>query len=296
MADYEATLNRSLRLGDVLPPTHLARFVVGAIAQLDLSGIYGRYGKRGGTAIAPEILLGVLFYGYATGVFSSRKLEQATYESIPFRYVAGDTHPDHDTIARFRRVFLPDLKELFVQLLLCAHLAGVLSLLNVSVDGTKLHADASKSQAVSYKHLLELEPRLQTEVATLFALAEQADQAGAPPALGNGSGLLAEIARRQGRLATLAQAKVVLEERAALRDAAERSAYEAQVQAREERARQTNRTPRGRTPTPPTPGPRDKDQYNFTDPDSRIMKNSTNAGFEQDYNAQVAGAHAVHGQ
>src|SRR5439155_13708355 len=133
-ADYEATLNRTIRLGDVLPPTHLARFVVAATAQLDLSGIYGHYGKRGGTAIAPEILLGVLFYGYATGVFSSRKLEQATYESLPFRLLAGEHHPDHDTIAHFGKTFLPDLKDLFVQLLLCAQFAGLLTLGNVSLD------------------------------------------------------------------------------------------------------------------------------------------------------------------
>ena len=291
-ADYEATLNRSIRLGEVLPPTHLARFVVAAIAQLDLRRIYGRYGKRGGTAIAPELLLGLLFYGYATGVFSSRQLEQATYDSMPFRFLAGEHHPDHDTIAQFRKAFLPELKDLFVQLLLCAHLAGVLTLGNLSVDGTKIHADASKSQAVSYKHLLELEPRLQAEVEALFALAElgeQADQAGPPSAVpGGGSRLRAEIARRQGRLATLAQAKIVLEERAQMRHEAEQAAYDAKVQAREERAHQTGRQPRGRPPTPPTPGPRDKDQYNFTDPDSRIMKNSTNAGFEQGYNAQVA--------
>src|SRR5207302_3217800 len=124
----EATLNRTIRLGDALPPTHLARFVVAAIAQLDLSRLYGRYGKRGGTALAPELLLGLLFYGYATGVFSSRKLEQATYESIPFRFLAGEHHPDHDTIAQFRKTFLPDLKDLFVQLLLCAHVAGLLTL------------------------------------------------------------------------------------------------------------------------------------------------------------------------
>lgn len=292
-ADYEATLNRTIRLGDALPPTHLARFVAAAIAQLDLGQLYGRYGKRGGTALAPELLLGVLFYGYATGVVSSRKLEQATYESIPFRFLAGEHHPDHDTIARFRKAFLPELKDLFVQLLLCAHLAGVLTLGNVSVDGTKLHADASKSHAVSYKHLLALEQRLQEEVEALFALAEQADQAGAPPAPlpGTGGGLLEEITRRQARLANLAQAKAVLEERAQVRYEAEQAAYEAKVQAREERARQTHRRLGGRPPQPPTPGPRDKDQYNFTDPDSRIMKNSTNGGFDQDYNAQVAVEH-----
>src|SRR5438093_3458665 len=262
-ADYEATLNRTIRLGDALPPPHLARFIVAAIAQLDLSRIYARYGKRGGTALAPELLLGVLFYGYATGVFSSRKLEQATYESIPFRFLAGEHHPDHDTIAQFRKTFLPELKDLFVQLLLCAQLAGRLTLGNVSVDGTKIHADASKSHAVSYHHLLALEQRLHAEVEALFALAEQADQGGAPPAGGppGGGRLLDEIARRQARLADLAQAKAVLEERARVRYEAEQAAYAAAVQAREDRARQTNRPPRGRPPTPPTPGPRDKDQY-----------------------------------
>jgi transposase len=293
-ANYAVTLNRTIRLGDALPPTHLARFVAAAVGQLDLRGIYGRYGTRGGTALAPEVLLGLLFYGYATGVFSSRKLEQATYESIPFRFLAGEHHPDHDTIAHFRKTFLPELKDLFVQLLLCAHVTGVLQLGNVSVDGTKLHADASKSHAVSYKRLGEVESRLQAEVEALFALAEQADQGSRPPAdqgegpPAGGARLLDEIARRQARLADLAQARAVLEERARVRYEAEQAAYEARVQARDERAQQTNRAPRGRPPTPPTPGPRDKDQYNFTDPDSRIMKNSTNAGFEQHYNAQVA--------
>lgn len=229
-------------------------------------------------------------------MFSSRKLERATYESIPFRFLAGERHPDHDTIAQFRKAFLPELKDLFVQLLLCAHLAGGLTLDNVSVDGTKLHADASKSQAVSYQHLRGLEQRLQAEVESLFALAEHADQgalAGAAPGPGSGSGgsgggLLEEIARRQERLANLAQAKAVLEERAQGRYAAAQATYDAKVAAREARARQTGRQPGGRPPQPPTPGPRDKDQYNFTDPDSRIMKNSTNQGFDQDYNAQVA--------
>jgi hypothetical protein len=182
---------------------------------------------------------------------------------------------------------------LFVQILLCAHLAGVLTLGAVSVDGTKLHADAAKSHAVSYKHLVELEQRLHAEVAALFALAEQIDTAGpasAPRAPGPASrgGLLAEITRREVRLAHLAQAKAVLEERAQVRAVAEQAAYEAKVQAREEQVRPAGRKPRGRAPTPPTPGPRDRDQYNFTDPDSRIMKNSTNQGFDQDYNAQVA--------
>src|SRR5512133_737322 len=111
--DYEAALDMTVRLGDCLPPDHLARFVVDAVAQLDLSPIYARYGSRGGEPYAPEILLGLLFYGYATGVFSSRKIERATYESAPFRFIAGNLHPDHDTLASFRKTFLPDLKALF---------------------------------------------------------------------------------------------------------------------------------------------------------------------------------------
>jgi transposase len=125
-ANYEETLNQTIRLGDALPPDHLARFVVDIIAQLDLSGIYGRYAPVGGEAIAPEIPLGLLFYGYATGVFSSRKIEKATYENIPFRFIAGGLHPDHDTIANFRKTFLAEIQELFVQILLVAHAAGVL--------------------------------------------------------------------------------------------------------------------------------------------------------------------------
>src|SRR3712207_1545063 len=125
------------------------------IAQLDLSAIYSRYGARGGAPYAPEILSGLLVYGYATGVFSSRKIERATDESAPFRFIAGNLHPDHDTLATFRKTVLPDLHDLFVQVLLLAQAMGVLKLGNISIDGTKIHADASKSKAVSYKRLLE---------------------------------------------------------------------------------------------------------------------------------------------
>src|SRR6478736_3038225 len=174
--DYEATLDQTVRLGDCLPPDHLARFIVDVIAQLDLSPIYARYQTRGGAPYAPELLFGLLMYGYATGVFSSRKLEQATYESAPFRFIAGNLHPDHDTIASFRTTFLPDLQDLFVQVLLLAQAMGVLKLGNISIDGTKIHADASKSKAVSYKRLLDIETQLRAEVEELFALSAQAEQ------------------------------------------------------------------------------------------------------------------------
>lgn len=283
-ADYDATLDVTVRLGDCLPPDHLARFVVDTIAQLDLAVIYARYGPRGGQPYAPEILLGLLFYGYATGVFSSRKLERATYEMVPFRFIAGNLHPDHDTLATFRKTFLPELKELFVQVLLLAQMAGVLKLGNSSLDGTKIHADASKSKALSYQHLLALEAHLRAEVEELFVLSERADQGDLP----YGLVVSDEIAREQARLARLAEAKAVLEAGAKERDALEQAAYDAKVQDRADKTRQTGRKPRGRVPKPPEPGPRDKDQYNFTDPESRIMKHSRTEGFEQDYNAQVA--------
>ena len=283
-ADYDATLDLTIRLGDCVPPDHLARFVVDTIAHLDLSAIYARYGSRGGQPYAPDILLGLLFYGYATGVFSTRKLERATYETVPFRFIAGNLHPDHDTLAAFRKTFLPDLKELFVQVLLLAQVAGVLKLGNISLDGTKIHADASKSKAVSYQHLLALEVHLRAEVEELFALSERADQADLP----DGLVVSDEIAIRQSRLVRLAEAKAVLEARATERDALEQAAYDAKVQERTAYTAQTGRTPRGRAPKPPTLGPRDTDQYNFTDPESRIMKHRSTEGFEQDYNAQLA--------
>ncbi len=282
--DYDAALDLTVRLGDCLPPDHLARFVVDSVALLDLSALYARYGSRGGEPYAPEGLLALILYGYATGVFSSRKMERATYESVPFRYIAGNRHPDHDTIATFRRTFLPDLKGLCVQVLLLAQEAGVLTLGTISLDGTKIHADASKSKAVSYKRLGEIEAQLRAEVEELFALAEQMDARERP----DGLVVRDEIARREDHLARLAAAKAVIEARARERDAWEQAAYEEKVAQRVAREQATGHRPRGRAPSPPVPGPRAKDQDNFTDPESRIMKNPTDQGCDQDYNAQVA--------
>lgn len=284
--NYEATLNETIRLGDALPAGHLARFVVGIVSQLDVSSIYAKYGERGGKPLAPEVLLGLLFYGYATGIFSSRKIERAIQESIPFRYVAGGLHPDHDTIANFRKNFLPEIQELFVQVLLLAQAAGVLKMGNLSIDGSKIHADASKSHAVSHKRLLELEEKLREQVAQLFDLAERADQGEVN--LPENLVIQDEIALRQTRLENLSKAKSVLQERAKQRYANELAEYEAKMRKREEKTRKTKRKPGGREPKAPTPGPRDQDQYNFTDPDSRIMKNSTDEGFDQHYNVQAA--------
>lgn len=282
--DYEATLDTSVRLGDCLPADHLARFVVDIVSQLDLSALYARYGNRGGAPYAPEMMVGLLFYAYATGVFSSRKIEQGTRETAALRYLAGNLSPDHDTLAAFRKQFLPELKELFVQILLLAQEMGLLTMGNLSLDGTKLHADASKSKAVSYKRLLQIQAQLQAQVAELFALAEQTDQCGVP----EGRDLPQEIARREDRLKCLAEAKVVLQARAAERLAVEQAEYQAKLCERQAQQERTGKQPRGRPPTPPALGPSDKDQYNFTDPDSRVMKNSRDEGFDQHYNAQVA--------
>src|ERR1700680_3608858 len=223
--DYAQALNLTVRLGDCLPPDHLARFVVDSVALLDLSALYAHYGSRGGEPYAPEVLLGLLLYGYATGIFSSRKIERATYEAVPFRFIAGNQHPDHDTLATFRHTFLPELKDLFVQVLLLAQETGVLKLGTISLDGTKVHADASRHKAVSYKRLRELETQLQAEVEALFRLSEQSDQQDIP----DGLVVREEMARREDRLTRLAQAKVVLQARAAERLAAEQEEYQTKL-------------------------------------------------------------------
>ena len=286
MPDYEATLSTPIQLGDALPADHLARFVVEIISQLDLSKIYAGYAQRGGEAIAPEVLLGLLFYGYATGEFSSRRIEKASYENLGFRYVAGGLHPDHDTIANFRATFLVELEDLFVQILILAKLAGKLKLGNISLDGSKIHADASKSQAVSYRRLTQLEAELRAEVGKLIEWGESADQGEIQ--LPESLVIKDELTLRKERLENLAQAKAVLEARAKERYAAEKAEYDEKVREREAKARKHRKRPRGREPKPPEAGPRDKDQYNFTDPESRIMKNSTNDGFDQHYNVQAA--------
>ncbi len=282
--DYERSGQQTLTIDDCLPADHLARFIVAIIELLDLSVFYAYYAAVGGEPIDPKVLLGLLLYGYATGLFSSRKIENATYEVIPFRFIAGELHPDHSTIAWFRKQFLTEIEVVFAQVLLIAHEMGYLKLGNISLDGSKVHADASKSKAVSYGRLLKLEEQLRREVEELLALGKQTDEMELP----EGLEIDTEVAFRQERLVNLAEAKRVLEARAEERYQAELAEYQAKLRAREEKAQKTGRKPRGPKPKPPKPGARDKDQYNFTDPDSRIMKNSANGGFDQHYNVQIA--------
>src|ERR1700683_4940272 len=193
-----------------LPEKHLARFVVEVVEGLDLRRMSGSYRGSGSASYHPSVLLGILVYGYATGVFSSRKLERATYDSVAFRFIAGNEHPDHDTIATFRRRFLKDIERLFVEVLKLAREMGVLKLGTVALDGTKIHANASRHSALSYEHAGKIEAQLKAEVAELLAKAEAADQVDEA----DGMSIPEELARREERLAKLAEARAKLEARA----------------------------------------------------------------------------------
>src|SRR5215468_4739270 len=206
-----------------LPQRHLARFVVEVIDGLDLRALVGRYRGSGSASYHPSMLLGLLVYGYATGVFSSRKLERATYDSVAFRFIAANDHPDHDTIATFRRRFLKEITELFVKVLMLGRQMGVLQLGTVALDGTKIHANASRHRALSYEHAGKLEAQLKAEVRTLLAKAEAADKADIP----DGMSIPQELERREERLKKLAEVRRKIEARAGERLAREQAEYEA---------------------------------------------------------------------
>ena len=265
-----------------LPPRHLARFVVEVVSGLDLRAMIGSYRGSGEASYHPTLLLGLIIYGYATGVFSSRQLERATYNSVAFRFIAANQHPDHDTIATFRRRFLQEIETLFAHVLGVAREIGVLKLGTVALDGTKIHANASRHSALSYEHANKIEAQLKAEVADLLGRAEAADQADIP----DGMQVPEELARREKRLAEIVRAKAVIEARATERHARERAEYEARMAEREAKAAQTGKKPGGRAPKPPVEGPLRTDQVNLTDEESRIMP-VADGGFEQCYNAQA---------
>ena len=262
---------------DYLPEEHLARFVVDVVDQLAIDAFVKAYRGVGSKAWHPSMMLALLFYGYATGVFSSRKLEKATYDSIAFRFICANQHPDHDSINAFRKRFRAEISALFVQILQIAQKAGWLKLGNVSLDGTRIKANASKHKALSYRYACELEAQLQEEVAALLKQAEQADNR----ECADDYSIPEELKRRQDRLAIIATAKAEIERRAEARYQQERAEYE------EKMARREARKHVGKAPKAPESGPRDKDQVNLTDEESRIMPTS-GGGFEQAYNAQAS--------
>jgi len=268
---------------DWLPKDHLARFVVDIVDQLDLSGLTRQYRGTGSDAYHPAVMLGLLIYGYATGVYSSRRIEAATYESIAFRYIAANTQPDHDSLCTFRKRFLKEIEALFVQVLCIARQMKLLKLGTIALDGTKIHANASRHSALSYGHAQKIEAQLEAEVKQLLARAEAADQEPLP----EGLSIPEELLRREERLAAIRQAKAQIEARAAERDAQEKADFDAKMKAREDKTARTGKKPGGKPPAPPSGGVRPTDQINLTDPDSRVMP-ATGKGFDQSYNAQAA--------
>ncbi len=272
-------------LEEWLPEGHLVYFVRDVVRQLDLSKIYGSYsGEQGGQPpYDPEMMVSLLIYAYCVGVASSRKIEKATHESIPFRVLTADQHPDHDTIAAFRKRHLEALSGLFVQVLQLCRKAKLVKLGHVALDGTKVRANASKHKAMSYERMEKSEAELEAEVKRLLEDAQAIDKAedGRYGRGQRGDELPAELRHKQSRLAKIKEAKAVLEQEAYERAERER---EKKKQAGEEGKNHR----RGRPPKVPSDKPQPKAQRNFTDPESRIMKNGATKSFEQSYNCQAA--------
>jgi transposase len=262
---------------------HLAYFILDVMEALDLSEIYASYdGSRGGRpGFDPRLLAGLLVYGYCVGVTSSRKIEKATYESVPFRVLAADQHPDHATIAEFRRRHLEALARLFVQVLRLCEKAGLVRLGHVALDGTKMRANASKHKAMSYGRMEEKVRELEAQVAQLLAAAEAEDQAeDAQHGSRRGDELPDELRFRQQRLEKIRQAMAALEA----------EAQAAAQKAREEKAAKAKESePLGgaEPASQEAVRPEEKAQKNFTDPDSRIMRDGATKSFEQSYNCQA---------
>lgn len=270
-------------LQDWLPQDHLARFVVDIVDRMDLNALTGKYQGRGSDAYHPALLLSLLIYGYATGVYSSRRLQQATFDSVAFRYIAADQHPDHDTISTFRQRFLSQLQALFVQVLVLAGELKVLQLGKISLDGTKVQANASKHSALSYGHALKQEEQLRAEVAELFRLAQDADAAEIPV----GMNVPEELVRREHRLKAIEDAQAKIEARAQERFKQEQADYEQKLMQRQEKEQKTGKKASGPAPRAPQAAAKANDQINLTDAESRILPTS-GGGFVQGYNAQLA--------
>jgi len=271
-----------------VPEGHLANFIIDVAADLDLAAIVKTYdASRGGQPpFDPRMMIGLLLYGYCVGTTSSRKIERATYDSVPFRVIAADQHPDHDTIAEFRRRHLAALAEMFVQVLRLCQTAGLVKLGHVALDGTKMRANASKHKAMSYAYMEKRERELRELVEKLLAEAEAADAA--EDALygrgRRGDELPQELAFKQSRLKKIQEAKAALEA-----EAKDRAAHEREERRRKEEALAAEgKKRRGPAPAEPSETPEPPAQRNFTDPESRIMKDGASKAFEQCYNAQAA--------
>lgn len=276
-------------LREWLEEGHLAYFILDVVETLDLTEIYASYdGSQGGRpGFDPRLLVGLLVYGYCVGVRSSRKIEKATYESVPFRVLAANQHPDHATVAEFRRRHLEALSRLFVQVLRLCEKAGLVRLGHVALDGTKMRANASKHKAMSYGRMEEKIGELEGQVKELLAGAEAVDQAEeAEHGSKRGDELPEELRFRQRRLEKIRQAKQALEAEAQAAEQRRREEKEAKAKAKAKGGREE---PAGDNELAPLQEvkPEDKAQRNFTDPDSRIMRDGATKSFEQSYNCQA---------
>lgn len=280
-------------MNDWLPEGHHAFCIREVVGRLDLSAIYDAYapGAKGGKPPCdPRMMTGLLLYAYCVGVRSSRKIEQATYEVVPFRVLAADQHPDHDTICAFRKRHLSALSDLFVQVLDICREAGLGNLGHVALDGTKVLANASKHKAMSYGRMKKRRAELKAEVAGLMARAETVDaEEDAEFGKGvRGDEIPEELRFREKRLAKIEEAMAVLEAEAKAEADAKRAEIAAKEKARREKEERTGKGTPGARPKAPSNEPKDKAQRNFTDPDSRIMKDGATKGFVQAYNCQAA--------
>ncbi len=265
-------------LQDWLPEGHLAYFISDTVDGLDLSAFHARYAGGGSRnqPFHPAMMVKVLVYAYATGVFSSRKIARKLHEDVALRVLGAGNFPAHRTISDFRAFHLKELSELFVQVVRLAREMGLVKLGTIAVDGTKVKANASRHKAMSYGHMLKAEAELKAQIAALLSRAKSADEAEKnEPEID----IPAEITRRQDRLDAIAQARARLEQR--------------QREAEIERGRDPDDKPRGGRYKRVFGVPEDKAQENFTDPDSRIMKRA-GGGFDPSYNAQTAVDEATH--
>jgi transposase len=280
-----------------LPDGHLALFILDVVGELDLSAItrvYEAKDTRGRAGYHPVMMVALLLYAYCMGKPSSRRIERATYENVAFRVLAGDRHPDHDTIANFRKQHLDALAGLFMQVLQLCQKAGLVKLGHIAIDGSKMKANASKHKAMSYERMMEAEKKLEQEVRALLDEAERIDRE-ENVAYGkgkHGDELPKELKRREDRIQKINEAKAALEKEAKEKAAAKAAEIEAKRAERERQAAQEGKKatgPKPKVPDPEQAKPEPKSQRNFTDPDSRIMPDGANKGaFMQGYNAQIA--------
>jgi transposase len=260
----------------------LARFIVEIVNQLDISNIDAQYNTSGSPGYPPRMMIALIFYSYASGIFSSRKIEKATYELIPAIFITQGLHPDHSAIAHFRKRFLKNLEDIFVQILLIASEMGVLKLGSVSLDGTKIKANASKHKALSYEYACKLEDKLQQEISFLMAKANESEHSE-----NNDINIPEELQRREDRLKNIITAKETMEKRRKVRYEQEKKDYDTKLKERALKEKANGRKLGGKKPVAPDEKPKPSDQVNLTDEESRIMPES-GGGFQQAYNAQAA--------